>query len=249
MASAVEQFVSNLSVSAFTKAKDLKARILFTFVALIVYRIGTYVPLPGIDPVSYTKAFQSKSEGIFGLFNMFAGGAVERMAIFALGIMPYISSSIIVQLVTSVVPSLEALKKEGEQGRKIINQYTRYATVVLGILQAYGIAIGLRSGDGIVFDSGSFFVFSTVVTLLGGTMFLMWLGEQITSCGIGNGVSLIIFSGIVAGFPSAFAKVLELGRVGSVSAALIMVVFASAILVIAFVVFIERAQRRLLIQY
>ncbi|MBY7649373.1 MAG: preprotein translocase subunit SecY [Candidatus Liberibacter europaeus] len=249
MASAVEQFVSNLSFSSFAKAKDLKSKILFTLAALIVCRIGTYVPLPGIDPVAYTKAFQSKSSGIFGLFNMFSGGAVERMAVFALGIMPYISASIIVQLIATMIPALEALKKEGEQGRRVINQYTRYATVVLGILQAFGIAIGLKNGQGIVFDSDSFFVFSTVVTLLGGTMFLVWLGEQITSSGIGNGVSLIIFSGIVAGLPSAFINVLELGRVGSISSTLIILVFASVILVVAFVIFFERSQRRLLIQY
>ncbi|RPD36823.1 preprotein translocase subunit SecY [Candidatus Liberibacter solanacearum] len=249
MVSAVEQFVSNLSISSFSKAKDLKSRIVFTLIAIVVYRLGTHIPLPSIDLVAYTKAFQSKSAGIFGIFNMFSGGAVERMAVFALGIMPYISASIIVQLIVAMVPSLESLKQEGEQGRKIINQYTRYATVFLGIIQAYGIAIGLKNGRGIVSDSDSFFVFSTVVTLLGGTMFLVWLGEQITSRGIGNGISLIIFSGIVAGLPSAFIGVLELGRVGSISTPLILLVFVSIILVIAFVVFFERAQRRLLIQY
>ncbi|MBL0849379.1 MAG: preprotein translocase subunit SecY [Candidatus Liberibacter ctenarytainae] len=249
MASAVEQFVSNLSFASFSKAKDLKDRILFTLIALLVYRIGTHVPLPGIDLVAYTKSFQSKSAGIFGLFNMFSGGAVERMAVFSLGIMPYISASIIVQLVASIVPSLESLKKEGENGRRIINQYTRYVTVVLGIVQAYGIAVGLEHGHGIVYNSSSFFVFSTVVTLLGGTMFLVWLGEQITAFGIGNGISLIIFSGIVSGLPSAFISILELGRIGSISIPLVILIFASIIAVIAFVVFFERAQRRLLIQY
>lgn len=249
MVSAVEQFVSNLSISSFSKAKDLKSRIVFTLIAIVVYRLGTHIPLPSIDLVAYTKAFQSKSAGIFGILNMFSGGAVERMAVFALGIMPYISASIIVQLIVAMVPSLESLKQEGEQGRKIINQYTRYATVFLGIIQAYGIAIGLKNGQGIVSDSDYFFVFSTVVTLLGGTMFLVWLGEQITSRGIGNGISLIIFSGIVAGLPSAFIGVLELGRVGSISTPLILLVFVSIILVIALVVFFERAQRRLLIQY
>ncbi|AKK19810.1 preprotein translocase subunit SecY [Candidatus Liberibacter africanus] len=249
MASAVEQFVSNLTLSSFSKAKDLKSRIVFTIFALIVYRFGTHVPLPGIDLVAYTKAFQSKSAGIFGIFNMFSGGAVERMAVLALGIMPYISASIIVQLIAAVVPSLENIKKEGEHGRKIINQYTRYATVFLGILQAYGIAIGLKNAQGIVAASDSFFVFSTVITLLGGTMFLVWLGEQITARGIGNGVSLIIFSGIVANLPSSFVGFLELGRVGSISTFLILLIFFSIIVAIAFVVFCERAQRRLLIQY
>ncbi|AHA28255.1 preprotein translocase subunit SecY [Candidatus Liberibacter americanus] len=249
MASAVEQFVSNLSLSSFSKAKDLRNKILFTIFALVVCRIGTYVPLPGIDPVAYARSFQSKSSGIFGLFNMFSGGAVERMAVFALGIMPYISASIIVQLVVASIPALETLKKDGEQGRRIINQYTRYATVLIGALQAFGLAVGLINGQGIVFASDSFFVFSTVVTLLGGTMFLVWLGEQITSSGVGNGVSLIIFSGIVAGLPSSFINILELGRIGSISSLFIILVFAFVVLIIAFVVFFERAQRRLLIQY
>ncbi|MEG8099512.1 preprotein translocase subunit SecY [Candidatus Liberibacter brunswickensis] len=249
MASAVEQFVSNLSLSSFSKSKDLKSRIVFTIFALVVYRLGTHVPLPGIDLVAYTKAFQSKSTGIFGLFNMFSGGAVERMAVLSLGIMPYISASIIVQLVASIVPSLESLKKEGDRGRKIINQYTRYATVILGALQAYGIAVGLRNGQGIVLDSDSFFVFSTIISLLGGTMFLVWLGEQITARGIGNGISLVIFSGIVASLPSSLIGILELGRVGSIPAIFILLILFSIILAIAFVVFCERAQRRLVIQY
>ena len=216
---------------------------------MLVYRLGTHIPLPGLNPEAYAAAFKGQSGGILGLFNMFSGGAVERMAIFALGIMPYISASIIVQLMTSVVPALENLKKEGEQGRKIINQYTRYGTVLLGTLQAYGIAVGLESGQGMVADPGWFFRISTVVTLLGGTMFLMWLGEQITSRGIGNGISLIIFAGIAAGLPTALAHTLDLGRTGALSTVIILTVILVAIGVIALIVFVERAQRRLLIQY
>ncbi|MEB2846010.1 preprotein translocase subunit SecY [Rhizobiales bacterium RZME27] len=249
MASAAEQLASNLNFSTFAKAEDLKKRLWFTLAALLVYRLGTHIPLPGLNPEAYAQAFQGQSGGILGLFNMFSGGAVERMAIFALGIMPYISASIIVQLMTSVVPSLEALKKEGEQGRKIINQYTRYGTVLLGTLQAYGIAVGLESGQGLVLDPGWFFRIATVVTLLGGTMFLMWLGEQITSRGLGNGISLIIFAGIAAGLPSALANTLELGRTGALNTGLILLVILVAIGVIALIVFVERAQRRLLIQY
>ncbi|MBP1844556.1 preprotein translocase subunit SecY [Rhizobium petrolearium] len=249
MASAAEQLASNLNFSTFAKAEDLKKRLWFTLAALLVYRLGTHIPLPGLNPEAYAQAFRGQAGGILGLFNMFSGGAVERMAIFALGIMPYISASIIVQLMTSVVPSLEALKKEGEQGRKIINQYTRYGTVILGALQAYGIAAGLESGQGIVTEPGWFFRLSTVVTLLGGTMFLMWLGEQITSRGIGNGISLIIFSGIAAGLPTALAGTLELGRTGALPTALILTVIVVAIAVITLIVFVERAQRRLLIQY
>lgn len=249
MASAAEQLASNLSFSSFSKATELKQRILFTLGALIVYRLGTYIPLPGIDPTAYAQAFSQQSRGVLGLFNMFSGGAVERLAIFALGIMPYISASIIMQLMTSVVPSLEQLKKEGEQGRKVINQYTRYGTVILGTVQAYGISVGLESGQGIVVDPGWFFRISTVITLVGGTMFLMWLGEQITARGIGNGISLIIFSGIVAALPSAVVGTLELGRQGALSTPLILTVLVVAVAVIMFIVFVERAQRRLLIQY
>jgi len=249
MASAAEQLASNLSFSTFSKAEDLKKRLLFTLGALLVYRLGTYIPLPGIDPQAFANAFKNQSSGILGVFNMFSGGAVERMAIFALGIMPYISASIIVQLMTSVIPSLEQLKKEGEQGRKMINQYTRYGTVILGALQAYGISVSMESGQGIVMDPGWFFRISTVVTLLGGTMFLMWLGEQITSRGIGNGISLIIFAGIVAALPSALAGTLELGRTGALSTVIIIMVLLVAIGAIAMIVFFERAQRRLLIQY
>ncbi|TPW29499.1 preprotein translocase subunit SecY [Martelella alba] len=249
MASAAEQLASNLNFSTFAKATDLKKRLWFTLLALLVYRLGTHIPLPGINLDAYAQVFQGQAGGILGMFNMFSGGAVQRMAIFALGIMPYISASIIVQLLTAVVPSLEALKKEGEQGRKIMNQYTRYGTVVLATAQAYGIAIGLEAGSNLVADPGWFFRISTVITLVGGTMFLMWLGEQITSRGIGNGISLIIFSGIVAGLPNAIGNMLELGRTGALSGGLVVAVLVVAIGVIALIVFVERAQRRLLIQY
>ena len=249
MASAAEQLASNLNFSAFAKAEELKKRIWFTLGALLVYRLGTYIPMPGINPDAFAQAFNQAQSGIIGMFNMFAGGAVERMAIFALGIMPYISASIIMQLMTTVVPSLEQMKKEGEQGRKVINQYTRYGTVVLAAFQAYGIAVGLEGAANVVTDPGWFFRASTVITLVGGTMFLMWLGEQITSRGIGNGISLIIFAGIVAGLPSAVVQTLELGRQGSLATWIILAVIILAIVVIAFIVFMERAQRRLLIQY
>ena len=249
MASAAEQLASNLNFSAFSKATDLKKRIWFTLAALLVYRLGTYIPLPGIDPQAFARAFEQQSQGVLGLFNMFAGGAVERLAILALGIMPYISSSIIIQLMTSVVPTLAQLKKDGEQGRKVINQYTRYGTVILATVQAYGISAGLSSGNGIVTDPGWFFTLSTVISLVGGTMFLMWLGEQITARGIGNGISLIIFAGIVAALPSALVQLLEQSRTGALSPIVLIVVLFSIIGLIAFIVFIERAQRRLLIQY
>ncbi|WP_310619413.1 preprotein translocase subunit SecY [Flexibacterium corallicola] len=249
MASAAEQLASNLNFSAFAKADELKKRIWFTLGALLVYRFGTYIPLPGINADALAQAFGSAQSGIVGLFNMFSGGAVERMAIFALGIMPYISASIIIQLMTSVVPSLEQLKKEGEQGRKKINQYTRYGTVILAMFQAYGIAVGLESAGNIVEDPGMFFRVATVITLVGGTMFLMWLGEQITSRGIGNGISLIIFAGIVAGLPSAVVSTLELGRQGALATPIILMLILLSVAVIAVIVFMERAQRRLLIKY
>jgi preprotein translocase subunit SecY len=249
MASAAEQLAANLNFGAFAKAEALKKRILFTLGALLVYRLGTYIPLPGINPEALAQAFNSQSSGLIGMFNMFAGGAIGRMAIFALGIMPYISASIIMQLMTSIVPSLENLKKEGEQGRKVINQYTRYGTVILAVLQAYGIAVGLEGATNVVTDPGMFFRITTVITLTGGTMFLMWLGEQITSRGIGNGISLIIFSGIVANLPHALVGTLELGREGALSTALILFIAVMAVAVIAVIVFVERAQRRLLIQY
>ncbi len=249
MASAAEQLASNVNLGAFSKATELKKRIWFALGALLVYRLGTYIPLPGINPEAFATAFDQAQQGVIGLFNMFAGGAVERMAIFALGIMPYISASIIIQLMTTVVPALEQMKKEGEQGRKKINQYTRYGTVLLAVLQSWGIAVGLEGGTNIVADPGWFFKLSTVISLTGGTMFLMWLGEQITARGIGNGISLIIFAGIVAGLPGAIAGTLELGRQGALSTALILAIIVLAIAIIMLIVFVERAQRRLLIQY
>ena len=249
MASAAEQLAANLNFGAFAKAEALKKRIWFTLGMLLIYRLGTYVPVPGINPVALAQAFDAQSTGILGMFNMFAGGAVGRMAIFALGVMPYISASIIMQLMSSIVPTLEQLKKEGEQGRKIINQYTRYGTVALAALQSYGIAIGLQGSTDIVINPGMFFVLTTMVTLTGGTVFLMWLGEQITARGIGNGLSLIIFAGIIAELPSALVGTLELGREGALSPAVIVGVAVMAIVVIGFIVFVERAQRRLVIQY
>jgi len=249
MASAAEQLAANLNFSSFSKADELKKRIWFTLGALIVYRLGTYVPLPGIDPAAFASSFKGQSQGIAGLFNMFSGGAVQRMAIFALNIMPYISASIIVQLLSSVVPQLESIKKEGESGRKILNQYTRYLTVILAAFQAYGISVGLEGQANVVADPGLFFRISTVLTLMGGTMFLMWLGEQITARGVGNGSSLIIFAGIVAGLPIAVVNTLELGRQGALSTGIILGAVVMAVSVIAFIVFMERAQRRLLVTY
>jgi preprotein translocase subunit SecY len=249
MVSAAEQLAANLDFSVFAKAEELKKRIWFTLGALLVYRLGTYIPLPGIDPSAWEQIFRTQSGGFLGMFNMFAGGGIHRMAIFALNIMPYISASIIIQLMTTVSPELEKLKKEGEQGRKVMNQWTRYLTVVLAAAQSYGIAVGLEGFGQAVGSPGLFFRLSTVITLTGGTMFLMWLGEQITSRGIGNGISLIILSGIVAELPSAIAGTLELGRQGALSTGLILAVVLMAIVVIAFIVFMERAQRRLLIQY
>ncbi|MCX7315900.1 MAG: preprotein translocase subunit SecY [Hyphomicrobiales bacterium] len=249
MASAAEQLAANINFGALAKAGELKNRIWFTLGALIVYRLGTYIPLPGINPDALADIFKNQQSGILGLFNMFSGGAVGRLAIFALNIMPYISASIIVQLLTSIVPSLETLKKDGEAGRKVINQYTRYLTVVLATFQAYGIGVGLESGQNVVIDPGTFFKVSTTITLVGGTLFVMWLGEQITARGIGNGSSMIIFAGIVAELPSAIAGTLELGRQGALSTAIILLVIVMSVAVIAFIVFMERAQRRLLISY
>ncbi|MCC9625703.1 preprotein translocase subunit SecY [Thalassospira sp. MA62] len=253
MASAAEQLAANLNWSSFSKSTELKKRIWFTLGALIVYRLGTYIPVPGVDPSILADIFSQNAGGVLGMFDMFAGGALGRMTIFALNIMPYISASIIIQLMTTISPTLESLKKEGEQGRKKINQYTRYLTVLIATVQAWGIAVGLESMSGstgaAVHDPGMFFRFTAVVTLVGGTMFLMWLGEQITQRGIGNGISLIIFTGIVAGLPSAIAGTLELGRTGAISALVIVAIIVLAIAVIAFIVFVERAQRRVLIQY
>ena len=249
MASAAEQLAANLNFGALAKSEDLKSRIWFTLGALIVYRLGTYIPIPGIDTLQLAKFAAQNTAGILGWVNGLAGGALGRMAIFALNIMPYISASIIIQLMTTVSPHLEALKKEGESGRKKMNQYTRYGTVVLAALQAYGIAVGLEGQGNLVSDPGMFFRASTVITLTGGTVFLMWLGEQITSRGIGNGISLIIFSGIVAGLPNGIAAMLELGRTGQMSTFLVLGIMIMALGVIAFIVLFERAQRRLLIQY
>src|ERR1700676_5216889 len=249
MVSAAEQLAANLNFGALAKAEELKKRIWFTLGALLVYRLGTYIPLPGIDPNAWDQIFRTQAGGILGMFNMFAGGGIHRMAIFALNIMPYISASIIIQLMTTVSPTLEQLKKEGEAGRKLINQYTRYLTVVLAAVQPYAISVGLQGAGTVVADPGPFFIISTVITLTGGTMFLMWVGEQITQRGIGNGTSLIIMSGIVAQLPSAIAGTLELGRQGALSTGLILIVLLMVVAVITFIVFMERAQRRLLIQY
>ncbi|ODR98632.1 preprotein translocase subunit SecY [Methyloceanibacter methanicus] len=249
MASAAEQLASNLNFGAFKNATELKQRIMFTLVALVIYRLGTYIPIPGINPQALADVFKQQQSGILGMFNMFSGGAVGRMAIFALNIMPYISASIIIQLLTTVSPTLEQLKKEGEQGRRQINQYTRYGTVLLAALQGYGIAVGLEGAGNIVTDPGWFFRITTVITLVGGTVFLMWLGEQITARGVGNGISLIIYAGIVAGLPAALIGTLELGKQGALSTGVILALFVVATLVIGFIVFMERAQRRLLVQY
>ncbi len=249
MVSAAEQLVANLNFSAFGKAEELKRRLWFTLGALLVYRLGTYIPLPGINPEALADLVRQNQSGILGIFNMFSGGAVGRMAIFALNIMPYISASIIVQLLTTVSPHLEALKKEGESGRKQINQYTRYGTVILAALQGYAIAVGLESSGNVVLDPGLFFRLTAVFTLVGGTVFLMWLGEQITARGVGNGISLIIFAGIVAGMPTALVGMLELSRQGALSPGLIVALLIGGVLVIGCIVFMERAQRRLLVQY
>ena len=253
MASAAEQLAANLNFGAFAKAKELQRRLLFAFGALVVYRLGTYIPLPGIDTDVIAEIFEQQANGILGMFNMFAGGALGRMTIFALNIMPYISAAIIIQLGTAVVPSLAQLKKEGEAGRKKINQYTRYGTVLLAAAQAYGIAVGLEGFQGqtggAVLEPGMFFRLTTVVLLTGGTIFLMWLGEQITARGIGNGISLIIFSGIVAELPRSLVNTLELGRTGVLSGGILVVLIVMALGVVTFIVFIERSQRRIVVQY
>ncbi|MBE1236276.1 preprotein translocase subunit SecY [Phaeovibrio sulfidiphilus] len=250
MASAAEQLAANLNFGVFAKATELKKRLWFTLFALVVYRIGTYIPIPGIDAGVMKQLFDQQKGGILGMFDMFAGGALSRMTIFALNIMPYISASIIMQLMTSLVPSLEALKKEGESGRKKINQYTRYFTVLITIAQAYGIAVALEGMPGSpVLDPGWFFRFTAVITLLGGTLFLMWLGEQITARGVGNGISLIIFAGIVAQLPLALVQTLEATRVGTLNPLFVLLIGVMAVGVIAAIVAIERAQRRILIQY
>src|SRR6201987_2825134 len=253
MASAAEQLAASINLSAFSKATELQSRIWFTLGALVIYRLGAYIPIPGIDPAILQDVFSRNAGGILCMFDMFSGGALGRMTIFALNIMPYISASIIIQLLTAVSPTLEALKKEGESGRKKLNQYTRLGTVLLAAVQSYGIAVGLegmRAGaQSAVIDPGLFFRLVTVVTLTSGTVFLMWLGEQITARGVGNGISLIIFAGIVANLPHALAATLELGRTGAISGVFIIVFLVMSILVVAFIVFMERAQRRILVQY
>ncbi len=253
MASAAEQMAANMNLGAFTKATDLQKRIWFTLGALIVFRLGTYIPVPGVDATVMAHLMTQNGGGILGMFNMFTGGALGRMTIFALNILPYISASIIIQLMSSTVPALEALKKEGDSGRQKITQYTRYLTVIIATVQAYGIAMSLERvhstlGPAVI-DPGSFFLFTAIVTLVGGTVFVMWLGEQITSRGIGTGSSLIIFTGIVANMPVAIANILELGSTGELSTFFIIAFFAVGFAVIGFVVFMERAQRRILVQH
>ncbi|MDZ4741741.1 MAG: preprotein translocase subunit SecY [Alphaproteobacteria bacterium] len=249
MASAAEQLAANVNWSAFSKAEELQKRIWFTLGALVIYRLGTYIPLPGLDPEQLALIMAQQTQGILGMFNMLSGGAVERMAIFALNVMPYISASIIMQVMTTVSPTLERLKKEGESGRKTINQYTRYLTVFLAVGQAYAIATGLQQSPGLILTPGLLFTLTTVVTLTGGVMFLMWLGEQITSRGIGNGISLIIFAGIVANLFQAFFATMQMADSGAITWFAAMFVFVLVFCVITFIVFVERAQRRLLVQY
>lgn len=248
MASAAEQMAANLSWGALGKATDLRSRIFFTIGLLIVYRLGTYIPVPGIDGQALRDFMSNAGAGLGGILNMFTGGAISRMGIFALGIMPYISASIIIQLLASMIPALEQMKKEGEQGRKKMNQWTRYATVALALFQGYGIAMSIQAG-GLAHEPGPFFVASCVITLVGGTMFLMWLGEQITARGIGNGTSLIIFTGIVAEIPAALAQFFSMGRSNVISTPVIIGVLVMVVVVIAAVVFMERALRKISIQY
>lgn len=253
MVSAIEQMSKNANWGTFAKATELKQRITFVILALLTYRLGSYIPIPGVDPHVWEGIFHQKGGGILDMFNMFSGGSLKRMTIFALSIMPYISASIIVQLATSLSKGLESLKKEGEAGRQKLNQYTRLLTVILATVQAYGLAVGLENLQGpqgsAVIDPGLFFRISTVITIVGGTMFLMWLGEQITARGIGNGTSLIIFAGIVANLPHAIASFFELGRQGQFNVFSMIMITALIASVIVFIVFMERAQRRLLVQY
>jgi len=239
----------NLNQGAFAKANDLKSRIFFTIGILIVYRLGTYVPLAGIDPQALTQVMSDSQKGLLGMFNIFSGGAVTRMAIFALGIMPYISSSIIIQLLTGVSDYFKNLKAQGEIGRKKITQLTRYGTVFIACLQGYGVSVGLENAGSLVLDPGMSFRITTTISLVAGTTFLMWLGEQITLRGVGNGISLIIFSGIVAEIPRALASTFELGRTGALSATLIIIIFILVIFTVLFIVFFERAMRKILINY
>ncbi len=250
MVSSPEALAANINLSAFSKASELKSRIWFTLIALIVYRAGTYIPIPGIDPIALGQLFKAHGGGILGMFDMFSGGALNRMTIFALSVMPYITASIIVQLLGAIVPSFEALKKEGQSGQMKLNQYSRYLTVVFALFQSYALAAGLESmAVGAVFMPGIFFRISTVITLTGGTIFLMWLGEQISARGIGNGISVIIYAGIVANLPHAIAKTLELGRTGALSTWFILFIMILVVVVLAICVFFERAQRRILVNY
>ena len=254
MASAADNIAANINLGAFSKATELKRRIWFVLGALIVYRAGTFITLPGIDPLVMADIIKTQSQGVLGLFDVFAGGALSRMSIFALNIMPYISASIIIQLMSSVSPQMEQMKKEGVNGRIRLNQYTRYLTVMITALQAFGIASGLESATGAngapaVVNPGLFFQFTTVITLVGGTMFLMWLGEQMTDRGIGQGISVLIFAGIVAGLPGALAGTLELGRTGALSSFIIILMGVGSIATIAFIIFMELGQRRILVQY
>ena len=252
MASAAEQLAANMNMGSFAKATELHKRLLFTIMALLIYRIGTYVPVPGINSEAFLAFFQNpdSQRGVLDMVNMFSGGAVERFAVFALNVMPYISASIIVQLMGAVYPPWEKLKKEGgESGRKQLNQYTRYLTVVLALFQSTGIAFGLNAQPNLIDEPGLFFIVSTVTVLTGGTMFLMWLGEQVTARGVGNGISLIIFAGIVAVLPGTVARMFGLAQQGQISAFTLLFFAAMSIAVVVFIVFMERAQRRLLIQY
>ena len=254
MASAAEQLAANFNIGAFSRAAELKKRIWFTLGALVVYRLGTYIPLPGIDAQILQDVFSQQAGGILGMFDMFAGGALGRMSIFALNIMPYISAAIIMQLLTAVSPHFQAMKKDGEAGRKKINQYTRYGTVLLATFQAYGLAVGMEgmtdsTGATAVINAGLFFRATTVITIVGGTIFLMWLGEQITQRGVGNGISLIIFAGIIAELPAALAQTMEMGRTGALPTIAIIGILLLAVVVITAIVFVERSQRRIVVQY
>ncbi|MGL5784510.1 MAG: preprotein translocase subunit SecY [Alphaproteobacteria bacterium] len=254
MSSAAEQLMSNLNWSSFLKAEDLKKRIWFTLGVLIVYRLGTYIPIPGINPAVMGEFLSQNAGGLLGMLDMFSGGSLGRMAIMALNLMPYISASIIVQLMTAVSPHFEALKKEGESGKRKLSQYTRYGTVILASFQAYAIAVGFEkmtgpSGASAVMDPGLFFRLSTVITLVGSTLFLMWLGEQITARGIGNGTSMIIYAGIVANLPQSALQTLELSRTGAIHVLVILLVLVLIAVVMAFIVFMERAHRKVIVQY
>ena len=248
MASAAEQMASNMSWGAFGKATELRQRILFTLGLLIVYRLGTFIPVPGIDGAALRSFMEDAQAGIGGILSMFTGGALSRMGIFALGIMPYISASIVIQLLSTMWEPLKAMKKEGEQGRRKINQYTRYLTVIVATAQAFGLAASLEAG-GLASNPGIFFQASCIITIVGGTMFLMWLGEQITARGIGNGISLIIFVGIIAEVPAALAQFLSQGRSGAISPVVIVGVILMVVAVLTFVVFMERSLRKIHIQY